>query len=851
MKVKKKQMVKHSRFVLNSPFLDKTQERIAKTNEKLGFYSKKIMAVLIAISTMATPLIASPAYAKSSDSSSSVGTTSDSSKDVESLTSAEVNDEAGEEPEPYQCSGDYVDYENTELLTDGDGAGEITCAQSNGVYYKLTDGNKASSYHWIAWYRDKSQDEVDVSDDDGNYTGFSSSKVSAWTPYQSEIEELNDGAFPESKSYTYPTDTTTGSLDFWADIAGNYTVLGDPKYDSLELTAYEQVVYARTEEVEEPYEIPSDEDVSADDAGGSAGGSGGSVDGSDYSDTGDGNKASKDDETWTAYKFCNNQARKDFNKILNDLGYSTKNDNEDKNGITAESKLYEDFTTNKEKINKKIKKIIEKFKEETNLDLQTVLSKKFMNEDVKLSKKEEKKLNYATEELKKVFSTDEFNKYYKEKEVLQSYHDVVLQPEFTSYIKNVFKHPISTAKTNIETLNRYGILAYIGLKSPSSDSQTKYIETILSQLVANGVMDKPSTNQDLSSLKNSAPGDLLCKVTKRATYGEYETSDGNKRKTKMIKSHYNDGRTLYTYYIKDDSGKYQKVGNSEKVGGIFESVKDYYGNKKTTNKLITWLQGAKDEDNTDMETFHEDSSATLSESDVNESLSSKNEDNEIIGDPEYEAGEATYSEDSGYTVIKTSTTTYYYMNVEIAKATINNVYATELAQLDNLGIVKGAGNDVQAKISKDSDSFWGSVTPSYWGNEGAITINNDSSTIYHFDTVDSRNGYGYTDDEYTVDLYSLLTNHDKISKFIHGYNNIKDSKASSTNYPKGVEENCITTKSSTGKSSQVCSKAQTPLMKQTLVINENSQDQEELDDEQVETNVTLTKDNDKDDNSSE
>ena len=40
-------------------------------------------------------------------------------------------------------------------------------------------------------------------------------------------------------------------------------------------------------------------------------------------------------------------------------------------------------------------------------------------------------------------------------------------------------------------------------------------------------------------------------------------------------------------------------------------------------------------------------------------------------------------------------------------------------------------------------------------------------------------------------------------------------------------------------------------MKQTLVINEDSQDQEELDDEQVETNVTLTKDNDKDDNSSE
>lgn len=221
------------------------------------------------------------------------------------------------------------------------------------------------------------------------------------------------------------------------------------------------------------------------------------------------------------------------------------------------------------------------------------------------------------------------------------------------------------------------------------------------------------------------------------------------------------------------------------------------------------------------------------------------EDNEVIGDPEYEAGEAAYSEDEGYTIIKSSTTTYYYMNVEIAKATFDNVYATEIAQLENLGIVKGSGNDVQAKVSKDTDSFWGSITPSYWENKGTITIKNDSSTIYHFDKVDSRNNYGYTDDDYTVDLYSLLTDHDKISKFIHGYNNIKDSKISSTSYPSTVEENCITTKSSTGKSSQVCSKAQTPLMKQTLIINEDSQDQEELDDEQVETNVTLTKDNDK------
>lgn len=840
MKVKKKQMIKHSRFVLKSPFLDKTQEKMTKANEKFGYYSKKTMAVLLAISTMATPLMASPAYAKSSSSSSSVGTTSDSSKDVESSTSGEVNDEAGEEPEPYQCSGDIVDYENTELLTDGDGAGEITCAQSNGVYYKVTDGNKASSYHWIAWYRDKSQDEVDVSDDDGNYSGFSSSKVSAWTPYQSEIEELNDGAFPESKSYTYPTDTTTGSLDFWADIAGNYTVLGDPKYDSLELTAYEQVVYARTEEVEEPYEIPSDEDVSADDAGGSAGGSsaGGSSTngGGGTTDTGNG----YENTGWSVYKYCNTQARKDVNEILNALGFNaTTNNSKDKNGIKAEKELSEDFESKKNKIYNKINKIEEKY----NIGLMS-------------GAESQKQNSKAYNELVKIFNSDEFEKYYKEKKVYEAL-----------YIKNrdfVQNHQILTGEKDSEDIGEsllaeattiaghfYGLYKYA--TSLEFDNKATEIEKALDYAINCGMNTPKYKNFDVSKINDAKEADLFCTVTKRTNYGFYTKSDGTQVPVKIVKRHDNMGNTSYTKYAQNDSGEWVVLSKSN-IDNKWECLSDYSSDDKenrTRNILKSKLGlGSSTEIDTKMDNFSNNSNDSISEKKIDKALSSDS-DNEIIGDPEYEAGEAAYSEDSGYTVIKTSTTTYYYMNVEIAKATIDNVYATELAQLDNLGIVKGSGNNVQAKVSKDTDGFWGDIIPSYWSNEGTVTINNDSSTIYHFDTVDSRNGYGYTDDEYSVDLYSLLTDHDKISKFIHGYNNIKDSKASSKNYPKGAEENCITTKSSTGKSSQVCSKAQTPLMKQTLVINEDSQDQEELDDEQVETNVTLTKDNDKEDNSSD
>lgn len=806
MRVKKKHIVTHSRFVLRSPFLDKTKEKLDSTNKQLAFYSKKTLAVLIAITTMATPIMANPVYAKSTTSSSTAGDTStDSDKDVESSSSAEIDDEAGEEPEPYQCSGDVVDYENTELLTDGDGAGEITCAQSNGVYYKLTNGNKASSYHWIAWYRDKSKDEADIEDDDGNYTGFSSSKVSAWQPYQSEIEELNDGAFPESKTYSYPTDTTTGTLDFWADIAGNYTVLGDPKYDSLELTAYEQVVYARTEEVEEPYEIPSDEDVSADDAGGLAGGSGGgtSTDGDGKTgDTGNG----EENTGWSKYRYCNNQTRKDVNELLNSLGYkNTKNNDTDKNGIEAESDLKEDY----EKLRKKIYSII----------------------------------NDNTEEKNKLHKSDYLKKYYKIHKVYKALYDK--QTEF------VRDHQILSLGQDDGGPQGWSKRAYSfwrGITNDSNKITDHAINSWIKNAIKEGKLDSSFTNFDVSKITDANSSELFCTVTKRTSFGTYTKADGSTVNVKIVKRHDNMGNTSYSKYAQAESGKWKLISKSN-VDSKLEVFNDYSGDssKETKRKSIkSILFGSSDEGDTLMsEEFTENANDSLTEKAINKALSKDESDNEIIGTPYYEAGEAAYSEDAGYTVIKSTTTTYYYMNIEIAKATIDNIYATEIAQLDNLGLVKGSGNDVQAKISKDTDGFWGSVTPSYWGNNGTITISNDSSTIYHFDKVDSRNNYGYTDDDYTVDLYSLLNDHDKISKFIHGYNNIKDSKISSTSYPSTVEENCITTKSSTGKSSQVCSKAQTPLMKQTLVINEDSKDQEELDDEQVETNVTLTKDNDK------
>ena len=213
---------------------------------------------------------------------------------------------------------------------------------------------------------------------------------------------------------------------------------------------------------------------------------------------------------------------------------------------------------------------------------------------------------------------------------------------------------------------------------------------------------------------------------------------------------------------------------------------------------------------------------------------------EVI-DEEKIAGMIKYDE-SGKTATRTyTTTTYYYKTKEIAKATIDSAYATELSQIKNLQVVKGSGKEVTLKADQTDDSFWGKVVPSYWNNEGVITIKNDANMPYHFEAEDVFT----TDSDEVVSLYSLLKTTDKEYTFTHGFSNIKDTDLDNTKYPTDIEENCVTTKSVTGKDKQICSKKQTPLMKFSLKLNEDVKPQEEIDEDEIEKNVTLTKDNDK------
>lgn len=99
------------------------------------------------------------------------------------------------------------------------------------------------SYRWTAWYRKNAEDELDTSNSNGNYYGFSLDKVKAWSEYSEEIKNLNNGQFPELQDYTYPTTTADGTLNFWADKPGVYDVYGDPHYSQVVLTAKVDVTY--------------------------------------------------------------------------------------------------------------------------------------------------------------------------------------------------------------------------------------------------------------------------------------------------------------------------------------------------------------------------------------------------------------------------------------------------------------------------------------------------------------------------------------------------------------------------------------------------------------------------------
>lgn len=627
MLVKKRHLVNHSKVTVSCSDLNRMRKACISASHSCSFLSKKIIAAILATATMSAPLMTMPVYA-------------DSDVDVE--TSGEVSEDMGQEPDPVRCSGG-VNYSDTSALDEGEG--NLVCAQSNGTWTTISGNESPTSYHWVAWYKDKLKNDVDIKDENGNYKGFSQSKVSAWEPFAGEIKELNDGAYPEAKDYVYPQDTTSGDLDFWTDIAGYYTVMGDPKYENIELTAYEQVVYAKETTEEETINLTTNAD------GGIAMGPDGSI-------------------------------------------------------LSPED--------------------AEKYVPSVNVDPRLFGNGK----------------GATLEEYKEGWS------------------------EYRCF-KN---------KDGTENCNAGRVKSRTAVMKLSDGTYAR-------------ITQKHDTN-GMSSMKLE------------------RTTDGGK--TWATDSKYN-GKLHW-----DGAVDYKTGDKSNDEYSSSESPKNRF---KEDNKVLPFGSSSKE---------------------IQRLWDTGNY--EII-DEEKAVGPISY-DSSGKTATRTYTTTsYYYKTKEIAKATIDSAYATELSQIKDLQVVKGSGKDVTLKADQTDSSFWGKVVPSYWNNEGAITIKNDESMPYHFEAEDVFT----TDNDETVSLYSLLKTTDKEFTFTHGFSNIRDTDLDNTKYPTDIEENCVTTKSTTGKNKQVCSKKQTPLIKFDLKLNEDVKPQEEIDEDEVEKNVTLTKDNDKED----
>lgn len=634
MKIKKKQLISHPNVNRVNPLVLKGKKTLESVRVASVYTSKKLLAVFLSLTMTSGMLGATPVYADSN---------------VEATTSGDVSEEKqSNEPTPVKCSGG-ISLSDTSNLSEGDG--ELVCAQSNGYYTEITGNETPSSYHWVAWYKDKLKNDVDITDTEGNYSGFSDSKVIAWQPYADEIKDLNDGDFPETKSYTYPTDTTTGALDFWTDLAGYYTVIGDPKYDDIEITAYEQLVYAKQTTDETREKIAQAGDASEYSIG---------DDGALYQIT-------TDPET----------GEEKTTKVEDGDEYTTGWSGYDEKGITSREKYYTEATGT-------VVHVVQKHS--TSGYTSILVERKLPNTDK--------------------WITD------------------------TTYNGDCYWDKLTDVKKGDTSSRTYNVIASIG-------SFPEILGLTVKDVQENWWKERFNKNNTFNNM----------------SFG----------KSKIEKSW---------------EGTFQLL--SEEDGDATSYI-------ETTS-------------------------------------------------------------DGQYMVTKVNHITYYYTNVEIAKASIDgSVYASQLAQLPDLKITKGYEGNKVIKTNNNEDSFWKTTVPTYWGNDGKITLKNNSAMPYHFAAVSSNSSYD-EDDDSIISLYATLPQTDKEFTFTHAYSNIKNTDLSSKQYPSSIEENCVTTKTTSGSEKQICSKKQTPLIKVKMNIDEDNP-QEDVDDE-VEKSVTLTKDNDKESDSS-
>lgn len=882
MRIKKKYVEDYSSFNLVCPSLLHTKKKLKECNNTLLKHSKKYLAVTASLMMTVSSFGAMPVFATDDygDDASEGATAS-----VEATTAGDTS-LVSEKPEAVQCTSDQLSYTDESALTEGQGT--LICSQSNGVYALVSGNENPTSYHWVAWYKNKSDDEPDVAESDGNYKGFAQSKVDAWSQYSDEIKELNGDSFPESRDYTYPTDTEKGQIDFWADTSGYYTVLGDPKYDNLEVTAYENVSYAKEEVTvndtilskagsDSPFTTDSNGNLMVDGNSPAVDKDLTDIDCSVYSDMAgadlllnddanvckqdpkstSGGGGSKLNEKWSAYMNCKTsdckyQARQQ--KVVGDDGVTR---------LITQMHDTKGYTSVKVEKLKNGKWVVDK------AALQDIANS---GDGAYRYDKNQNKVFFGGV----LTAWGDFEvgsnsaKYNGTNWFTQNFNSVnKLANETWNYGKPNAKleGTISNGATKQDCINAYGEGAKLkngvcvfkpDTKEVSSNSKTTDSKTNKSSKTKYKSHRPKTSTTNYSNKEKQNAKDYLAKIAKNRGDVQLSKKDAQTVKNILIKTN---GKGLISGSTTDKEIEVELP--SELTGGLDNIAYMTKEDTETLKQIVNKTYISKSNDLTINEksklrsgvaklvksTYKIGTAEQVKKQAADHPGYKKSSgSNEIVGEPVSDTTQEYTVDDAGNNVLRETTTTvsYYNTDVTIAKATVEgSVYATELAQMPLLSLEKGSGSDFTMSIAQNEDSFWKNTKPSYWGNDGKVTVKNDSSTSWHFATLqDSADDFG----ENFVSLYAQLPHTDKVLPFAHPYNNVQYiDKLTNQDYPDGIEETCFSISTGNGKTRQVCAKPQTPLMKVHLDVDGDSP-QVDVDDE-VEKKVTLSKDKDGKDSS--
>ena len=333
---------------------------------------------------------------------------------------------------------------------------------------------------------------------------------------------------------------------------------------------------------------------------------------------------------------------------------------------------------------------------------------------------------------------------------IAGYYSILSDPQYKNiHLVAYQQFSYKTKHTNV----RYGMPAISYDDNSNSSNSGGYVS--------------PGTGGGTSNSSGSSSGTVIIKDCPSGTHKEGKWCVKTVTKKKLVKSGYAPGGNAVTY---------KSLGQCRSAwpGRICQPVYKYkYYDVTTKVKYV-----GKTEISNDLKIISQELLGKVTKKETTaEILTGYTSD----GRPKYET--YTYSWET--------------QEVKVAECDIaQNAYATELGTMPRIALKSGSGSTYT--INSTKTTFW-KTTPRYWTDGGKLTAKNDSSLPYHFESEETA-GTGVNN----VNLYSVVSNKDKLYTLIHGYPDITDTPEN-YDFPPNQDETCVEV-----DGDAVCSKKKTP-----------------------------------------